>query len=166
MSGGIWADQWWAVQDCTTRQPSWTPTSWHSVKKRAGANWLSTSCHSSTISTGWFMFWWALKPDDEGEGPACTVDDQTLWSWCWNTGPAGEDDHSATLDAISSGRTLDSPQTQRRVSFWKHLACFKRISWSQRSSHSTIVQNFMEHEDKPEWTRFFFLFCFKFCGDL
>lgn len=49
---GIWADLWWAVQDSTTQQPSWMLTSWRSVKKKAGANWLSTSCHSSTISTG------------------------------------------------------------------------------------------------------------------
>lgn len=49
---GIWADLWWAVQDSTTQQPSWMLTSWRSVKKKAGANWLSISCHSSTISTG------------------------------------------------------------------------------------------------------------------
>lgn len=51
-AAGTWADLWWAVQDSTTQRPSWTPTFWPSVRKRAGANWRSTSSHSSTISTG------------------------------------------------------------------------------------------------------------------
>lgn len=51
-AAGTWADLWWAVQDSTTQRPSWTPTFWPSVRKRAGANWRSTSSRSSTISTG------------------------------------------------------------------------------------------------------------------
>lgn len=49
----------------------------------------------------WSMFWWAPK-DVEGNGPGRTVDDQTLWSKCWNTGPAG-DHWWATRAVISSG---------------------------------------------------------------
>lgn len=55
-AAGIWAGQWWAVQDSTTQRPSWTRTSWRTVKKKAGANWLSTCCLSSTISTGTTCF--------------------------------------------------------------------------------------------------------------
>lgn len=51
-AAGIWADLWWAAQDSMTQQPSWMLTFWPSVKKRAGANWHFTSCHSSTISMG------------------------------------------------------------------------------------------------------------------
>lgn len=49
---GTRAGPWWAPQDSTTPPPSWTPTSWPSVRRKAGANWPSTSCPSSTISTG------------------------------------------------------------------------------------------------------------------
>lgn len=49
---GTWADPWWAVLDSMTPRPSWTPTSLPSVRKKAGANWPSTSCPSSTISMG------------------------------------------------------------------------------------------------------------------
>lgn len=49
---GTRAGPWWAPPDCTTPRPSWTPTSWPSVRKKAGVSWPSTCSPSSTISTG------------------------------------------------------------------------------------------------------------------
>lgn len=73
----------------------------------------------------WSMFWWAPK-DVEGNGPGRTVDDQTLWSKCWNTGPAG-DHWWATRAVISSGWSPHDKHTQCRESFWKLLTSLKTI---------------------------------------
>lgn len=75
-AAGIWADLWWAVQDSMTQQPSWMLTFWPSVKKRAGANWRSTSCHSSTISTGKIEFFLGrtLKTKQNKKNRASTID--------------------------------------------------------------------------------------------
>lgn len=71
-SGGTWVVLWWAVRASMTPPPSWTLTSWPTVRKKAGANSHSTSSPSSTISTEWSTFWWAPKMDvAEGQTPAC-----------------------------------------------------------------------------------------------
>lgn len=72
-----------------------------------------------------------------------------------DTGPAGDDHRSATQDAISSGRTLRHPHTAQQSVILETFSQFKRISWSQRSSHSSSLKS-MENKDKPEWTNVFF----------
>lgn len=44
--------QWWADQVFMILPASWMQTHWLNVKERAGSNWPSTCCHSSTTYTG------------------------------------------------------------------------------------------------------------------
>lgn len=169
---GTPAGPWWAAPDCTTPRPSWTPTSWPSVRKKAGASWPSTCSPSSTISTGrkprwrgFFMTSWRvwrtfpllLLQDDLRSGELLKWTPRVNRTCMYSRRPE-------TLLLVLQHWTcwrwmISTPHSQHRLSVQTHLAILNQ-PLLQRSCHNTRDTFYGKHLNAQTDILFSFFFFF------